>query len=108
MSCEVLAEAYSFVTSRETYLFELKEPEESFPFLHNPLHDLESLVWINIWMLFFNDDANRVLKDPAQIKERQDHMMKLFPRTLDFALGPPKLPPTFRLLSRLILFWSDI
>ncbi|KAJ3830484.1 hypothetical protein F5880DRAFT_786438 [Lentinula raphanica] len=44
-------------------------------FSHNPLHDLESIWWILIYVLFFNDDAC----NPSQDSEtRQEKMNELF------------------------------
>ncbi|KAJ3737503.1 hypothetical protein DFJ43DRAFT_969352, partial [Lentinula guzmanii] len=45
------------------------------PFAHNPLHDLESVWWIIVYVLFLNDDDSKNSNDPMR---RQTTMHKLF------------------------------
>ncbi|KAL5479081.1 hypothetical protein ACEPAI_2369 [Sanghuangporus weigelae] len=49
-------------------------------FFHNGLHDLESLWWVALWILFFNRDASDAVNE-ALDKSRELAMNKLFPRT---------------------------
>ncbi|KAJ3976622.1 hypothetical protein EV361DRAFT_258153 [Lentinula raphanica] len=51
-------------------------------FSHNPLHDLESIWWILVYVLFFNDDA---CKPSENSKTRQERMDELFHGTLEIA-----------------------
>ncbi|KAJ3711806.1 hypothetical protein C8R42DRAFT_688643 [Lentinula raphanica] len=51
-------------------------------FSHNPLHDLESIWWILVYILFFNDDA---CKPSENSKTRQERMDELFHGTLEIA-----------------------
>ncbi|KAJ3782191.1 hypothetical protein GGU10DRAFT_335752 [Lentinula aff. detonsa] len=50
------------------------------PFAHNPLHDLESVWWIIVYVLFFNDDDSKNANDPMR---RQMTMHELFHGRLD-------------------------
>ncbi|KAJ3833951.1 hypothetical protein F5878DRAFT_631676 [Lentinula raphanica] len=50
------------------------------PFSYNPLHDLESIWWIIVYVLFFNDDKSFRSPEP---EIRQEQMEKLFHGRLD-------------------------
>ncbi|KAJ3742824.1 hypothetical protein DFH05DRAFT_1421802 [Lentinula detonsa] len=50
------------------------------PFAYNPLHDLESVWWIIVYVLFFNDDVSISSSDPTH---RQRKMQELFHGRLD-------------------------
>ncbi|KAJ3985041.1 hypothetical protein F5890DRAFT_1216334 [Lentinula detonsa] len=50
------------------------------PFTYNPLHDLESVWWLIIYVLFFNDDEMNSSNDPTY---RQLMMQELFHGRLD-------------------------
>ncbi|KAJ3748628.1 hypothetical protein DFH05DRAFT_584546 [Lentinula detonsa] len=50
------------------------------PFAHNPLHGLESVWWIIVYVLFFNDDDSKNSNDPMR---RQTPMHELFHGRLD-------------------------
>ncbi|KAJ3985486.1 hypothetical protein F5890DRAFT_1409428 [Lentinula detonsa] len=50
------------------------------PFAYNPLHDLESVWWIIVYVLFFNDDVSVSSSDPTH---RQRKMQELFHGRLD-------------------------
>ncbi|KAJ3986629.1 hypothetical protein F5890DRAFT_1502618, partial [Lentinula detonsa] len=50
------------------------------PFARNPLHDLESVWWIIVYVLFFNDDDSKNSNDPMR---RQTPMHELFHGRLD-------------------------
>ncbi|KAJ3780910.1 hypothetical protein GGU10DRAFT_413684 [Lentinula aff. detonsa] len=54
--------------------------EDVVPFYHNPLHDLESVWWIIIYVLFFNDDAESLSPAP---EARQHQMDRLFSGQLE-------------------------
>ncbi|KAJ3718723.1 hypothetical protein C8R42DRAFT_643802 [Lentinula raphanica] len=51
------------------------------PFSHNPLHDLESVWWIIVYVLFFDEDEARSCRDP---ESRQTMMNELFHGQLEF------------------------
>ncbi|KAJ3763345.1 hypothetical protein EV360DRAFT_33772, partial [Lentinula raphanica] len=50
-------------------------------FHHNPLHDLESIWWVIVYIVFFNDDAEELSPKP---KTRQDVMDQLFNGRLEY------------------------
>ncbi|KAJ3998641.1 hypothetical protein F5050DRAFT_1743799 [Lentinula boryana] len=50
------------------------------PFAYNPLHDLESVWWIIVYILFFNEDAINGSNDPTY---RQIKMQELFHGRID-------------------------
>ncbi|KAJ3823101.1 hypothetical protein F5880DRAFT_1613185 [Lentinula raphanica] len=50
------------------------------PFAHNALHDLESVWWVIVWVLLFNDDAARL---SPQTTARQTLMNYAFPGQFD-------------------------
>ncbi|KAJ3760773.1 hypothetical protein EV360DRAFT_39112 [Lentinula raphanica] len=52
--------------------------ENTVAFYHNPLHDLESVWWIIIYIFFFNDDAGSQSIVPDARQSRQYHMERLF------------------------------
>ncbi|KAF9069420.1 hypothetical protein BDP27DRAFT_1265073, partial [Rhodocollybia butyracea] len=66
MAAEALAHAYLFTEGSTT---------KGTPFAYNPLHDLESVWWLIVYMLFFNDD---VASPSLQPQERQTSMNRLF------------------------------
>ncbi|KAJ3768090.1 hypothetical protein FB446DRAFT_295570 [Lentinula raphanica] len=58
------------------------------PFSYNPLHDLESIWWIIVYVLFFNDDESFRSREP---EIRQEQMEKLFHGRLDVTERQPFL-----------------
>ncbi|KAJ3748344.1 hypothetical protein DFH05DRAFT_1472306 [Lentinula detonsa] len=54
--------------------------EDAVPFHHNPLHDLESVWWIIIYILFFNDHEESLSPAP---EARQHQMERLFDGQLE-------------------------
>ncbi|KAJ3757721.1 hypothetical protein EV360DRAFT_45467 [Lentinula raphanica] len=62
--------------------------ESKYPFSHNPLHDLESIWWIIVYVLFFNDDESFHSLEPDI---RQEQMEKLFHGQLDITDRQPFL-----------------
>ncbi|KAJ3990862.1 hypothetical protein F5050DRAFT_1531532, partial [Lentinula boryana] len=67
-------------TLHRKYLFEEDELLNAVPFHHNPLHDLESVWWIIIYILFFNDDEESLSPAP---EARQHQMERLFDGQLE-------------------------
>ena len=69
------------------------------PFFHNHLHDLESLWWVAVWVVFYNNfsepDPSFTLPDAEY---RLDIVRKLFPPTLDNTTRQNgfRLPTLFR------------
>ncbi|KAJ3753782.1 hypothetical protein EV360DRAFT_87460 [Lentinula raphanica] len=57
----------------------VSDPE--LPFSYNPLHDLESIWWIIVYVLFFNDDESKPSLNP---ESRQEMMTELFHGRLEF------------------------
>ncbi|KAI5115930.1 hypothetical protein M0805_008231 [Coniferiporia weirii] len=51
-------------------------------FYYNDLHDLESIWWIPIWMLFFHDDKAHSETDDLKKANRSLRTRQLFPRNL--------------------------
>ncbi|KAJ3763536.1 hypothetical protein EV360DRAFT_33428 [Lentinula raphanica] len=81
MAAETLANGYLF-TAIDTETPVVPD-EKSLPsFSHNPLHDLESIWWILVYVLFFNDDACKPSQDP---ETRQEKMNELFHGKLETA-----------------------
>ncbi|KAJ3837512.1 hypothetical protein F5878DRAFT_622228 [Lentinula raphanica] len=62
--------------------------ESEYPFSYNPLHDLESIWWIIVYVLFFNDDESFHSLEPDI---RQEQMEKLFHGQLDITDRQPFL-----------------
>ncbi|KAJ3768089.1 hypothetical protein FB446DRAFT_612733, partial [Lentinula raphanica] len=62
--------------------------ESEYPFSYNPLHDLESIWWIIVYVLFFNDDESSHSLEPDI---RQEQMEKLFHGQLDITDRQPFL-----------------
>ncbi|KAJ3851160.1 hypothetical protein EV368DRAFT_65983 [Lentinula lateritia] len=54
-------------------------PERA-PFTYTPLHDLESCLWLLVYILFFNDDALNPLLDPQSLILRNKKTNQLFSR----------------------------
>lgn len=94
------------------------EPEEQDPpFCYNPLHDLESLWWILVYVLFFNEDKAHLCSHPStrqmQMNRLFDGQMETtfrrdffqFPR--DFRSATNILSPTFAPALQLLLTLSD-
>ncbi|KAJ4481873.1 hypothetical protein J3R30DRAFT_3236691, partial [Lentinula aciculospora] len=79
MAAETLCQRYLFQDQ------DLKEHmgscDTSVPFFYNPLHDLESVWWIIIYVTFFNDDSTSLSVAPTK---RQTAMESLFHGSLDF------------------------
>src|SRR6267154_58270 len=71
MSIEVAARRYLFLPSAPGISFDqlgeqllarqqgVRAAQTKVPFFHNHLHDLESLWWVAVWVVFFNDFSNR-------------------------------------------------
>ncbi|KAJ3899953.1 hypothetical protein F5879DRAFT_460447 [Lentinula edodes] len=55
-------------------------PPERAPFTYTPLHDLESCLWLLVYILFFNDDAVNPLLDPQSLILRNNKTNQLFSR----------------------------
>jgi hypothetical protein len=60
MSVEVAAREFLFIPERQTDYYDehlqgipMKQANEA-PFLHNHLHDLESLWWVAVWVVFYH------------------------------------------------------
>ncbi|KAJ3830886.1 hypothetical protein F5878DRAFT_521849, partial [Lentinula raphanica] len=115
MAAETLANSYLFTGDTESPVV----PNETSPpsFSHNPLHDLESIWWILVYILFFNDDK---ASPPKISKTRQEKMDELFhgkleatgrlvflmePAHLDKAKGylSPSFAPAIEVLKELAL-----
>ncbi|KAF5392138.1 hypothetical protein D9757_003221 [Collybiopsis confluens] len=48
------------------------------PFAHNPLHDLESLWWLLVYVLFYREDADNFVTQPDQALTRENQARPLF------------------------------
>ena len=78
-----------------------KVPE--IPFFHNHLHDLESLWWVAVWVIFYNN-----FSEPEPSFTFQDAQLrlglarKLFPHTLDSMTRQNgfKIPSSFRKICK--------
>jgi hypothetical protein len=84
MSVEVELQHYSFMPKpAEIDLFKLKVASRlpAVTFRYNPLHDLESLWWIAVWMMF----NHRTEREPSSEDEESQsrYAERLFPRIID-------------------------
>jgi hypothetical protein len=53
------------------------------PFRYNPLHDVESIWWIGVWLLFCHRDTATTVETSLEDAQAQLlHVQKLFPRVL--------------------------
>jgi hypothetical protein len=61
------------------------------PFVHNHLHDLESLWWVAVWVVFYNDLRDTTQSNKAPLPDLQDverqlaHARTLFPSLMESA-----------------------
>ncbi|KAI6098863.1 hypothetical protein EDD16DRAFT_1226423 [Pisolithus croceorrhizus] len=104
MACEVEAQEYLFLqpnTINENFMLEEQIP---FPFRFNPLHDVESIWWILVWILYYHVDQQGGQPSSGQVAR----FHKLFPRRLNSrtsgflaSLKVDVLPISFRLPARI-------
>jgi hypothetical protein len=102
MPVEVAAQSYIYPPDRrapsmreiEQYLSETRQdPAAKVSFSHNYLHDLESLWWVAVWMVFYNYFSETMPSDdhlPLEFNEKdvQEHLRQaqiLFPSVLNSA-----------------------
>ena len=71
MAAEVIAQEYGY----------LPETDQEPPFRHNALHDMDSLRWCAIWILFFLCPAN-ILEGIKARKDRVTETNCIFPGTM--------------------------
>ncbi|KAI5117344.1 hypothetical protein M0805_006243 [Coniferiporia weirii] len=95
MAVEVVSRKYAFEPNRddEDSIFDEaargppgKNNEWTDPgkgFYHNRFHDLESIWWIPVWMLFFHDNKACPVTDDVTRAIRKSQMQELFPRNLN-------------------------
>ena len=125
MAAEVMMNNYSFLPSRDEdevhkeinaaasevggpILYDLTPK-----FAHNEGHDIESLWWVAIYLLYFNGDAAPVHEEtPDQGSKRKEWMLKIFPSAItsyrsffltngpDFLEGTSWFPRSFAGLVR--------
>jgi hypothetical protein len=97
MSIEVAVQSYLFPPSRpvpsgteikQRLSGTVRHPTAEVPFSHNHLHDLESLWWVAVWVVFYNYFSKTMLSDdhlPFAYKDVQEHLKQtriLFPSIL--------------------------
>ncbi|KAJ3774291.1 hypothetical protein FB446DRAFT_729523 [Lentinula raphanica] len=104
MAAETIGDSYIYAKSKNELrvgkvFFKLEEKQETeFPvvddpksalaFSYNPLHDLESIWWILVYVLFFNDAE---FSRSRNAESRQEKMEKLFHGRLDVTDRQPFL-----------------
>ncbi|KAN0109363.1 hypothetical protein V8E52_009407 [Russula decolorans] len=99
MSIEIAAEDFLFFPSEsgpssaeldETMIQDEGKAESEASFYHNHLHDLESLWWVAVWVVFYNNFLEETPSQrPSTLKDAQDQLKlagTFFPRTLDSAI----------------------
>ncbi|KAI5994284.1 hypothetical protein F5J12DRAFT_962663 [Pisolithus orientalis] len=97
MACEVEGQTYLF--KPPGFFDEVYSP----PFRFNPLHDMESLWWIQTWILYYHVDQPRSQRSSKQ----EDYSKNLFPGqlkvrfyefsdNLDLRILPPRFKPAGR------------
>jgi hypothetical protein len=80
MSIEVAAQMFLFgpsdtgfsSTEIDGFLDAEGEPESQVPFSHNHLHDLESLWWVAVWVVFYNNFSKGTPSPDCPSLTRQD------------------------------------
>ncbi|KAJ4483862.1 hypothetical protein J3R30DRAFT_3838324 [Lentinula aciculospora] len=83
MASEVASQAWNYMVppprppSQKGVIY---DPPERAPFEYTPLHDLESCLWLLVYILFHNDDAANVLSDPQNHILRNKKTNQLFSR----------------------------
>ncbi|THH05725.1 hypothetical protein EW145_g4588 [Phellinidium pouzarii] len=88
MSVEVTQSKYLFqpeldfdVESESSSDEELIIPHLNFSY--NDIHDMESMWWLPIWMMFFHDIKSKAITDELQRAKRILEIRELFPRNLN-------------------------
>ena len=90
MSIEVAAQRFLFLPGPPGVLHFQPDTRETqdingVPWTHNYLHDLESLWWVTVWMVTFNDFSTSE-KLPTDLSEVENQLMearKFFPLSLE-------------------------
>ncbi|EGO04175.1 hypothetical protein SERLA73DRAFT_67889 [Serpula lacrymans var. lacrymans S7.3] len=82
MAVEVEAQRYNFKPSLADPLADA--PTSRSAFRYNPLHDLESMWWIGVWMIFNHRDIEEM---EDNIKEQIQQTQILFPEVLGGSTG---------------------
>ncbi|THH04287.1 hypothetical protein EW145_g5639 [Phellinidium pouzarii] len=71
----------------------IRSPQPNF--YYNGIHDMESLWWFPIWMMFFHDIKFWDTMNESQKNDRISMILELFPRHLDTTLRHPFLNSSF-------------
>ena len=90
MSIEVAAQRFLFRPGRPRVFHiqpDMRETQDNngVPWTHNYLHDLESLWWVTVWMITFNDFCTSE-KLPTNLSEVENQLMEarnFFPLSLE-------------------------
>ncbi|KAI5115302.1 hypothetical protein M0805_003528 [Coniferiporia weirii] len=90
-------------------------------FFYNDLHDMESMWWIPIWMLFFHDNEAQRETDGLKMSNRSLCVRQLFPRNLNtsdrkkflddkksFLTAVSRLPKSFAHLVEVLELLMDL
>ncbi|KAJ3871744.1 hypothetical protein F5051DRAFT_184280 [Lentinula edodes] len=88
MASEVITGRYLFLPAEDSYGGPEQIPTSSIdqpPFAFNPLHDIESIWWILVYLLYFNDDKEHIA-DLELATARTQKALVLFTQILDRAM----------------------
>ena len=108
MAAEVMALEYFFVPESLSLSLYLDEAVVLPPFRHNPIHDMESVWWCQIWIFFFNYCRQKYEETKQQHYARQSATDRIFPGYVDaqsagnrlsYLLAPVRLSDGIKLTS---------
>ena len=78
MPAEVISLTYLFCPPEPISLDEADEPATELPFRYNAIHDVESIWWLGVWMMFFKKPKGYSEENNASL-HRQLETGRVFP-----------------------------
>jgi hypothetical protein len=82
MSVEIESLSYHYLPliAQTLNVSDLEPEEPDLPFRYNPLHDVESIWWVGVWLLFCHRDTATMAEASLEDAQAQLlHVQKLFP-----------------------------
>lgn len=85
MAVEVAGEKYSFTVHSHEALEQLRDKNHPVlkAFIHNPLHDVESLWWVLLWVVLCKAPSTMLPVDEQAIRKHGEKVLRAFPQRLD-------------------------
>lgn len=87
MAVEVAAEKYTFTAHSHAALKQLRDKNHPVPkaFVYNPLHDIESLWWVLLWIVLCKEPSPSTIPSDEQQVNRKlgEKVLRAFPQRLD-------------------------